>query len=156
MVEAIVVRQPRPGRPGCGLRHRYSGPAVPAGRLAVFWNSFRPPVDVDEAFAEVWHRVFGSPFSLAALADPEAYSAMCTKAADGMRQAGAFGDPEEWRFDWDRPYTHDEWLGVGPTLGGFNHHPPAKPQEPFAGIGRATHAAGATVTVGPNAAVAPA
>src|SRR5260370_23110933 len=103
MVEAIVVRQPRPGRPGCGLRHRYSGTAVPAGRLAVVWNSFRPPVDVDEAFAEVWHRVFGSPFSLAALADPEAYSAMCTKAADGMRQAGAFGDPEEWRFDWDRP-----------------------------------------------------
>jgi SAM-dependent methyltransferase len=33
----------------------------PGGRLAVFWNSFRPPVDIDEAFGDVWQRVFGSP-----------------------------------------------------------------------------------------------
>jgi hypothetical protein len=95
----------------------------PGGRLAVFWNSFRPPADVDKALAEVWFRVFGSPFSLATLAGPGAYSAMCTKAADGMRQASAFGDSEEWRFDWDRPYTRDEWLDLVPTAGGSGQLP---------------------------------
>ena len=40
----------------------------PGGRLALFWNSFRPPADVNEAFAEVYQRVFGSAFSLVALA----------------------------------------------------------------------------------------
>ena len=35
------------------------------GRLALFWNSFRPPADVNEAFAEVYQRVFGSAFSSA-------------------------------------------------------------------------------------------
>ena len=54
----------------------------------MFWNSISPSAGVDKAFAEVWLRVFGSPFSLATLAGPDAYSAMCTKAADGMRQAG--------------------------------------------------------------------
>jgi SAM-dependent methyltransferase len=114
----------------------------PGGRLAVFWNSFRPPAGVDKGFAEVWHRVFGSPFSLATLAGPDAYSAMCTKAADGMRQAGAFGDPQEWRFDWDRPYTREEWLEVVPTFGGFSQHPPAKQQELLAGTGGAIDAVG--------------
>lgn len=35
----------------------------------------------------------------------DVYSVMFTKAADGIRLAGAFGDPEQWQFDWDRPYT---------------------------------------------------
>jgi SAM-dependent methyltransferase len=126
----------------------------PGGRLAVFWNSFRPPVDIDRAFAEVWHRVFGSPFSLATLAGPDAYSAMCTKAADGMRQAGAFGDLEEWRFDWDQPYTRDEWLEVVPTLGGYSQYPPARQQELLAGIGGAIDAVGSSFTMGYTAVVA--
>jgi SAM-dependent methyltransferase len=126
----------------------------PGGRLAVFWNSFRPPADVDEAFAVVYQRVFDSPFSLAKMAGPDAYSAMCTKAADGMRQTGAFGDPEEWRFDWDRPYTCDEWLEVLPTFGGFSQYPPAKQQELLAGIGAAIDAVGGSFTMGYTAVVA--
>ena len=126
----------------------------PGGRLAVFWNSFRPPVDVDKAFADVWHRVFGSSFSLATLAGPDAYSAMCTKAADGMRPSGAFGDSEEWRFDWDRPYTREEWLQVVPTFGGFSQYPPAKQQELLASIGGAIDAVGGSFTMGYTAVVA--
>jgi SAM-dependent methyltransferase len=126
----------------------------PGGRLAVFWNSFRPPVDVDKAFTEVWHRVFGSPFSLATLAGPDAYSAMCTKAADGMRQAGAFGHSQEWRFDWDRPYTREEWLEVVPTFGGFSQYPPAEQQELLAGIGGAIDAVRGSFTMGYTAVVA--
>ena len=119
----------------------------PGGRLAVFWNSFRPPADVDKAFAEVWLRVFGSPFSLATLAGPDAYSAMCTKAADGMRQAGAFGHSQEWRFDWDRPYTRDEWLEQVPTFGGACQLPPAKLQQILAGISAAIDALGGSFTM---------
>ena len=126
----------------------------PGGRLAVFWNSFRPPAEVDKAFAEVWHRVFGSPFSLATLAGPDAYSAMCTKAAGGMRQAGTFGDPEEWRFDWDRPYSREEWLEVVPTFGGFSQYPPARQQELLAGIRGAIDAVGGSFTMGYTAVVA--
>jgi SAM-dependent methyltransferase len=126
----------------------------PGGRLALFWNSFRPPGDVDEAFAEVYHRVFDSAFSLVTVAGPDAYSVMCAKAAGGMRQAGAFGDPEEWRFDWDRPYTRDEWLEVLPTFGGYSQYPPATQQELLAGIGAAIDSVGGSFTMGYTAVVA--
>ncbi|MGH3196044.1 MAG: methyltransferase domain-containing protein [Streptosporangiaceae bacterium] len=63
----------------------------PGGRLAVFWNSFRPPADVGEASSAVHRRVLpDSPLSRGAMPGPDAYSALGTKAADGMRQAGAF------------------------------------------------------------------
>src|ERR1700733_1620283 len=98
----------------------------PGGRLAVFWNSFRPPADVGEAFAVVHRRVLrDSPLSRWALPGPDAYSALGTKAADGMRQAGAFTDLREWRFDWDRRYTRDEWLDVVPPFGGYRRNQPA-------------------------------
>jgi hypothetical protein len=32
--------------------------------------------------------------------------------ADVIRQAGAFGEPEEWLSYWERPYTRDEWLDL--------------------------------------------
>jgi SAM-dependent methyltransferase len=116
----------------------------PGGRLAVFWNSFRPPADVGEAFSEVGRRVLpDSPLSRGAMPGPDAYSALCTKAADGMRQAGAFSDAQEWRFDWDRPYTRDEWLDVVPTFGGFSLFPQAKQEELLAGTGAAIDAVGA-------------
>jgi SAM-dependent methyltransferase len=126
----------------------------PGGRLAVFWNSFRPPVDVDGAFAEVYDRVFDSPFRLATMAGPDAYSAMCAKAVDGMTQAGAFGEAEEWRFDWERRYTRDEWLEVLPTFGSYGQYPPAKQQELMAGIGGAVDAVGGSFMMGYTAVVA--
>ncbi len=85
---------------------------------------------------------------------PDAYSALCTKAADGMRQAGAFGDPEEWRFDRDQPYTRDEWLDVVPTFGGFSQFPPARQEELLAGLGAAIDAAGGSFVMGYTAVVA--
>ena len=41
-----------------------------------------------------------------------------------MRQAGGFGEPQTWRFDWSRPYTRAEWLDVVPTFGGHSLLPP--------------------------------
>jgi hypothetical protein len=78
---------------------------------------------------------------------PEAYSLLCDKAADGMRQAGAFGEPEQWRFDWDRPYTRDEWLDTVPTFGGYSKLPAAQQRELLASIGAALDAVGGSFTM---------
>jgi SAM-dependent methyltransferase len=113
------------------------------GRLAVFWNSFRPPGGLGEAFAAVFRRVLpDSPLRLGRLPGPDGYSTLAAKAADGIRQAGAFGDPEEWRFDWERPYTRDEWLDQLPTFGGSTQLAPAKLQDLRTGIGDAIDAVG--------------
>src|SRR5580693_1805255 len=97
----------------------------PGGRLAVFWNAFEPPAELREAFAAV--------FQLLAPASPgagfwtrpalDAYRLMGARAAEGMRQAGAFGEPEEWLSHWERPYTRAEWLDLVPTTGGFTRLP---------------------------------
>jgi SAM-dependent methyltransferase len=127
----------------------------PGGRLAVFWNSFRPPGGLGEAFAAVHRRVVpDSPLGRGAIPGPDAYSALCTKAAGGMRQAGTFGDPQEWRFDRDQPYTRDEWLDVVPTFGGFSQFPAARQEELLAGLGAAIDAVGGSFTMGYTAVVA--
>jgi hypothetical protein len=88
-----------------------------------------------------------SPFSGAPIPSLDSYSAFFTKAADGIRQARAFDEPEQWRFEWDRPYTRDEWLDVVPTAGGHSRFPPAQVEELLAGIGAAVDAVGGTFTM---------
>ena len=66
----------------------------PGGRLAVFWNAFEPPAELREAFGEAYRRVlpdspFGAFWNRPAL---DAYRSGCERAADGMRQAGGFGE----------------------------------------------------------------
>ena len=75
----------------------------PSGRLAVFWNVFQPPSDLWEAFAAVYRRALpDSPFFGGVAGGLEAHSGQFTKAADGIREVGAFGVPEQWQFDWER------------------------------------------------------
>jgi SAM-dependent methyltransferase len=120
----------------------------PGGRLALFWNSFQPPSELGEAFAAAYRRVVPDfPVFQRGMPGPEAYSVLCDKAADGMRQAGAFGPSEQWRFDWDRPYTRDEWLDTVPTFGGHSQLPPARQRELLASIGAAIDAAGGSFTM---------
>jgi len=88
-----------------------------------------------------------SPIVQTGLPGPDLYLVMCAKAADGMRQAGAFGDPEQWRFDWDRPYSRDEWLDQLPTFGGHRQFPPGQLEALLAGIGAAIDAAGGRFTM---------
>jgi SAM-dependent methyltransferase len=120
----------------------------PGGRLAVFWNAGQPPPDVAEAFAAVYRRVL--PDSLAArwaTTGTDGYSMLCAKAADEIRQAGAFGDPEQWRFDWQWSYTRDEWLDLLPTQGGHTRLPPGPLAEVLAGIGAAIETMGGGFTM---------
>jgi len=117
----------------------------PGGRLAVFWNAFQPPPDLAEAFAAVYRRVMpDSPLFRggAGHAGPDAYQGSCAKAAEGMRQAAAFGEPEQWRFDWDCRYTRDEWLDQLPTSGFWVQIPAAGQREILTGIGTTVDAAG--------------
>lgn len=119
------------------------------GRFAAFWNAFQPPAQLGEAFADVYRRVeTGLPFNPWAGSALEGYQAMCDKAADGLGQSGQFKEPERWRYDWDRPYSRDEWLDQVPTFGGHGQMPPVALEQLLSGIGEAIDLAGGNFTMG--------
>jgi SAM-dependent methyltransferase len=120
----------------------------PGGRLAVFWNAFEAPADLSEAFTAVFRRVLPEALKFQ-LASPrlDAYSSLNAKAADGMRQAGAFGEPENWRFEWDRRYSKDEWLDQLPTSGFATQLPPATMRDVLTGVGAAIDTVGGSFTM---------
>jgi SAM-dependent methyltransferase len=98
----------------------------PRGRLAVFGHVYDTPPGVADALKAALQRVapdsaLSSPPASTALA---IYQAMFARAADGIRQAGGFGEPEQWRFDWELSYTRDEWLDLLPTTGTLTQLPP--------------------------------
>ena len=120
----------------------------PGGRFAVFWNVFEPPAGLGKAFGDAYRRVLPDvPSGLWDRPLLGIYETMGAKAADGMRQAGAFGEPEQWRFGWERPYTRDEWLEQVPTFGGFSRIPPDQQERILAGIGAAIDAGGGGFTM---------
>jgi SAM-dependent methyltransferase len=121
----------------------------PGGRLAVFWNSFRPPPGMGEAMAAVYRRVFPDSPLQAGLPGPDGYARLGDRAASGIRETGAFiKNIEQWRFDWERPYNRDEWLAQVPTFGGNNRLPADTLGEILAGIGAVVDAAGGQFTMG--------
>lgn len=122
----------------------------PGGRLAAFWHLGQPPREVAEAFAAAWHRVVpGSPVNFRARpgqADRNA-AAFTAKSAGGIREAGGFSHPEQWRYDWERTCTRDEWLEELPASGALTSLPPDKLAEVLAGTGAAIDALGGSVTM---------
>jgi SAM-dependent methyltransferase len=123
----------------------------PGGLLAVFGHVFELPPQVRDAFGAVYQRVApDSPFtSWARQARPavDAYQAMYARAADGIREAGGFGGPEQCRFDWERSYTRDEWLDLMPTQGALTRLSPGRLAEVLAGVGAAIDAMGGSFTM---------
>jgi len=121
----------------------------PGGRLAAFWNAFQPSSEVAEAFSAVYRRVVPDlPRNPWVIPVRDGHAALVARAADGMRQAGAFGDPEQWRFDWERVYTRGEWLDQLPTQGIHTQLSPAKLEALLEGIGAAVDAMGGNFTMG--------
>lgn len=117
----------------------------PDGRLAAFWNVFQPPPGLADAFAAVYQRVMpDSPFDFRAVArrTGDGYQALAAKAADGIRTAGGFSEPEQWRFDWEHTYTRDAWLDQLPTHGSLTQLPAERLDEVLAGVGAAVDAVG--------------
>ena len=124
----------------------------PGGRLAPFHHVFQAPPEVMEALAQVYRRVVpDSPFNLGsqpARSALEGYQRLFAKIADGIREVGGFSDPEQWRFDWERSCTRDEWLDQMPTFGTLTQLPPDHLAEVLAGVGAAIDAMGGSLTVG--------
>ena len=122
----------------------------PGGALAIFWHVFAPPQEVADAQAAAYRRVAPDvPFTFRA-GPPQADrtgAVFTTRAADGMRKAGGFGDPEEWRVDWERPCTRDEWLDMLPTSGALTQLPPDQQAEILAEVGAAIDGIGGRFTM---------
>ena len=119
----------------------------PDGRLAVFWNVPEMPPEITRAMAAAYERVApDAPFRLEGRA-VDAYQALLTQAADGIRAAGDFDAPEQWRHDWEHTYTRDAWLDQMPTHGALTRLAPEQVREVLADVGTAIDAMGGTFTV---------
>jgi SAM-dependent methyltransferase len=112
----------------------------PGGLLAPFHHaSLTPPELADPTglalpawttrSAEAYQRVApDSPFGLGGQRKSalDLYQPLFDKIADGIRQTGKFAEPEQWRFDWERTYSRDDWLGLLPTQGALAKLPPGE------------------------------
>jgi SAM-dependent methyltransferase len=120
----------------------------PGGRLALFWNVFQPTPEVAKAFAEAHSRVLPdmplNPWTVPTL---DLYEAGFTKTADGIRGTGSFAEPEQWRWEWERLYTRDEWLDQLATFGATGQLPPEKLAELRTATGTALDAMGGSFTM---------
>jgi SAM-dependent methyltransferase len=122
----------------------------PSGRLAAFWNVQQPPAEVAETFAEAYRQaVPDSSLDLLTVMESalEGYQALFDRASGGIREAGAFGDPERWRFDRERYYSRDEWLDELPTSGALTRLAPEKLAEVLEGVGAVIDTMGGGFTV---------
>lgn len=120
----------------------------PGGRLAVFWNAMELPPELREALAEAFVKaVPGAPGAPSAGSGPTGYQAFFARAADGLRQAGAFGEPEQWEVEWEHSYGRDEWLDAMATGGGFNRLDPAQLGALLRDVGECIDALGEGLTV---------
>lgn len=119
------------------------------GRLAPFWHVFQLPPEVAEALAAVYQRVApDSPLRMPSDRPVlDAYQAQFVKLADGIREVGGFNDPQQWRFDWERTYTRDEWLDQLPTSGALTRLPPDKLAEVTEGVAAAIDRLGGSFTM---------
>jgi SAM-dependent methyltransferase len=121
----------------------------PGGRLAIFGHVFEPPAEVAEPFAAAFRRVVPeSPFSGVAARRPlELYESGYRQFADRIRESGSFGEPEQWRFDWQRIRTREQWLEFLPTTGGLTRLEPDRLAEILAATGDAIDSLGGSFTM---------
>ncbi|MET9229925.1 class I SAM-dependent methyltransferase [Lentzea sp. NPDC003310] len=121
----------------------------PGGALVPFGHVYELPPAVQEALTEAYRRL--APDSpLVARPDGsivDAYRGLYDRAADGIRAAGGFGEPEVWRHDWERAYSRAELLDLLPTSGGLTTLPADRLAEVLAAVGAAVGDASA-VTLG--------
>ena len=124
----------------------------PGGLLAPFHHVSEVPRPVAEAFATVYQRVVpDAPFDLRSLRQGlDLFQPFFDKVADTIRAAGAFGEPEQWRFDWERSYTRGEWLDQLPTTGAMTRLSPEQVAEVCDGVGAAIDELGGDFTVSYN------
>jgi len=122
----------------------------PGGRLALFWNAFRPSPEVARALAGAYARALpDSPHYRRGLANAESYRASArARVEDGLRGTGAFGELAEWTLDWDRAFRRDEWLEQTRTFGGHGQLPAPELDALLGALGGAIDGLGGTLTMG--------
>lgn len=128
----------------------------PDGIWAAFWHVSAPPPSITDALAETYRRLVpDSPIDLKAGSEQklDAYAPLFAKASDGLREAGAFSEPEQWRHEWEREYTRDEWLDQLPTIGALTGLPAEDLREVLTAVGTAIDDLGGRFTL-PYATVA--
>ncbi|MCQ4208036.1 class I SAM-dependent methyltransferase [Streptomyces longispororuber] len=120
----------------------------PGGRIALFWNVHRPAPDLAAAFSAAHLAALpDAPRNPWARATLDAYGPIFATVADGLRTDGSFGEPEEWRFDWERTYTRDEWLEQMRTSGEAGQYAPERLTALLTGTGAVIDALGGTFTM---------
>jgi hypothetical protein len=103
------------------------------------------PADLGDALADAFRRIV--PGARSARATTGGYQTFFASAADGIRQARALSEPEQWQVDWECSYTRDEWLETMATGGGFNRLDPTQLDALLANAGAVIHAMGGSVIV---------
>lgn len=121
----------------------------PDGRLAVFWNVGQPPAELAAAFAAVYRQVMaGSPVArMWSKPAMDGNAVVAAAASAGIRHAGRFGEPEQWRFEWQWQYARGDWLDQLLTYGPYSRIPPAQLRALLEGIGGAIDAVGGSFTM---------
>lgn len=121
----------------------------PRGRLALFGHVFEPPAEIAEAFAAAFRRaVPDSPFAGGPVRRPiELYQRLYAKFADAVEQTAQFGTAEQWRYDWERTYTREQWLELLPTTGGLTRAQPDQLAEILGEVGSAIDGLGGSFTM---------
>ncbi|MFG1755586.1 class I SAM-dependent methyltransferase [Streptosporangium sandarakinum] len=121
----------------------------PGGRLAIFGHVYEPPAEVAEPFAAAYRRAApDSPLNGQPARRPLGlYRAAYAKFADQIRETGQFHDPEQWRFDWERSYTRDQWLDLLPTTGGLTRLRPDQLAGILGAVGEAIDSLGGRFTM---------
>jgi SAM-dependent methyltransferase len=121
----------------------------PNGRLAVFGHVFEPPLEVAEPFAAAFARVVpDSPFGNQPARRPlEMYEALYAGVAETLRRTERFDEPEQWRFDWEQPYTRAQWLDLLPSTGGLTQLRADQLTEILQAVGSAVDSLGGSFTM---------
>ncbi|GLY50646.1 class I SAM-dependent methyltransferase [Lentzea sp. NBRC 102530] len=91
----------------------------PGGVLAPFGHVYELPDGAAEAFARAFGRFVPDSPVVPRTSMLDAYRGLYVRAAEGIREAGGFGEPEIWRHDWERVHTRAELLDLIPTSGGL-------------------------------------
>jgi SAM-dependent methyltransferase len=121
------------------------------GRLAPFHHVFQAPAEITDATGEVYRRVVpDSQFNVGGRrpgSAVELYQPLFGTIADGIAAAGVFTKPEQWRFEWERVYTREQWLDQLPTLGALTGLPLDKLAQILDGVGAVIDAIGGSFTM---------
>jgi hypothetical protein len=120
----VVVNSSETAGFSCTCSKAVTGAGVlcPGGVPAPFGLVYQVPPTVAQALAVAYGGVVSdSPLAFGSRPEGsilDAYQALYVKAADGIREAGGYGEPVLWRYDWERAYTHtrDELLDLIPHL----------------------------------------